>query len=247
MVKFKKLLLTLVIAFFFQIGGYAQIEDPERTALSCVLTTVNLVPDECSTLEFKLNGLDPAGRYSVLIDGLHAKWLRERDDAATTRQHVHHLNMFNVLNNCSIADATFLDCQDVMDDAEQACMAQGGYSTAIMGSCAGIQDDILGLVLIAEIAVLTAIEKDFIPFDERQPHPEKALIDSQEAWETFVRAECDRRYWNYYPGTMANLVWLGCRNGFRKQRIGDINRENRQENRDVNRVDVEAIIASIAF
>ena len=242
-----RLLLTLVIVFFLQFGAYAQIEDPERTALSCVLTTANLVPDECSTLEFKVHGLDPAGRYSVLIDGLHVKWLRERDDAATARQHVHHLNMFNALNNCSIGDATFLDCQDVMDDAEQACMAQGGYSTAIMGSCASIQDDILGLVLIAEIAVLTAIEKDFIPFDERQPHRRKSLIESQEAWETFVRAECDRRYWNYYPGTMANLVWLGCRNGFQKQRIGVINRENRQDNRDANTVDVEEIIASIVF
>lgn len=108
-----------------------------------------------------------------------------------------------------------------------------------------MQRDILSLVLIAEIAVIKALQNDFVPFGDRQPHPIDALDESQKAWETFVRAECDRQYWGYYPGTIANLIWITCYVRSQKQRIDVLNTE--VNDRDVKALDINKVFSSMAF
>ena len=205
------------------------------------------MPAGCSALEFEAQGIVTDGRYAVLIDRTHARWLQQRDSTASAWGHIHYLNMFNALNNCSIADATFKECQDVMDDAEEACMAQGNYTTMAMSSCADLRNDILELVLRAEIVLMTAIEAVFIPYDDFQPHPVEALSKAQEAWETFVTAECDRAYWRYYPGSISGLASISCHSHHKAKRIEVINRENRFDDRDVNALDIAGVLSRMAF
>lgn len=246
MVKVMKLVLTLLLSFTLNVSVHAQEMTHEQLALSCVLMAADLAPAECSTLEFEVHGIDADGRYAALIVRTHAGWLQQRDATASAWDHIHYLNIFNALNNCSIDDATFKECQGVIDDPVQACMAQGNYTTVAMGRCASLESNILGLVLTAEIALLTAIEADFTPVDDFQPHPIEALSKAQEAWETFVKAECDREYWRY-QGTMAGLISISCHGGYRKKRIEVINSENRFDDRDVNALDIQKVLSSMAF
>ena len=219
----------------------------EETALSCVVSSSDFLPAECSTLDFEVEGVDPAGRYSVLIDRVHALWLADHDATASAWDHIHQLNMFNALNNCSVDDSRFIDCRNVMNDPEQACMEQGGYSNWSMRQCASIRSRIIGLVLAGEIALMVQIMIENSGPDQDLAAQLESIQRSQVAWESFVSADCRRAYLAFAPGRIASLTSIACSTSHNEYRLSDINQDNRIHDEQIDAVDIDAVFSSIAL
>ena len=76
------------MAVTFHVSAYGQQSTEEQLALFCVLTKADLMPAGCSALEFEAQGIVTDGRYAVLIDRTHARWLQQRDSTASAWRRV---------------------------------------------------------------------------------------------------------------------------------------------------------------
>jgi len=221
-----RILIAFLVTLMIPVSGAAFSQTDGTLALSCVISSVDTMPEECAESEITLYGSDPKGRYSDLIDRLHAKWLITYSGDEYVWDHVHFLNAFNALSNCLLQEVAFNDCNNAMDAPIEDCMAQGAYTTIAMNICVGIKIQILRPVLNAEIAIMQDQHRDFTPQDEYHLNPIATLRKSQEAWENFVQMECDRRYYRYYGGSIAGQVYRSCVSGFTIDRIQRLHDEN---------------------
>ena len=202
----------------------SQTAEPLELLIECSLFDIEAIAPECETLPFQVLGINPEGRYTPLIEKSVAA-APQPSTGPDYEIHAHSIAIFNALNNCSIADAWFEDCLNVLDAYYENCKDLGRNTDWAYNVCGQAKLSVLSTVLSAEIAILevTTSSDEFILLDE-----------SHRAWNEFVEKECYRKFAKYAPGSIAPLEQIRCYNSHYENRIAVINGENRFQGRDVS-------------
>ena len=177
--------------------------------------------DEEIALAFK--SLDIEGRYHQGLVEAQRAWVKfERQDAAYDFESQRNFLLIgSALNSCS-ADPTFAfsDCDEVVHEVIQNCMALGNYTTWVMNSC--------GSGYLKVLETVDKVETDIWRILARDDQETSILFDkAYNIWQNFVNADCDWQYSEYRDGTIRQQIWLGCATGHYARRIDNLNSSNR--------------------
>lgn len=202
----------------------SQTAEPLELLIECSLFDIEAIAPECKTLPFQVLGRNPEGRYTPLIEKSVAA-APHPSTGSDYEIHAHSIAIFNALNNCSIADAWFEDCINVLDASYESCKDLGRNTDWAYYVCGQAKASVLSTVLGAEIAIFEVIRSSdaFI-----------LLNESHRAWNEFVEIECYRKFAHHGGGSIAPLEKIRCYNSHYENRIAVINGENRFQGRDVS-------------
>ena len=201
----------------------SQTAEPLELLIECSLFDIEAIAPECETLPLQVVGINPEGRYTPLIE----KSVAAAPQPSTVPDyeiHAHSIAIFNALNNCSVADAWFEDCLNVLDASYESCKDLGRNTDWAYNVCGQAIGSVLSTVLGAEIAIFEVI---------RSSDAFTLLNESHRAWNEFVEIECYRKFANYAGGSIAPLKQIVVTTHY-ENRIAVINGENRFQGRDVS-------------
>ncbi|MDG1431336.1 MAG: lysozyme inhibitor LprI family protein [Paracoccaceae bacterium] len=132
-------------------------------------------------------------------------WLRidRSDDVQSFERRAKYLAAYASLSVCLNSSDNPEICHGVEENALDACMSAGQYTTFAMDTCSAAMAEVWNSLLAVEVEEKRERLRD-------DPETLQLFDEAALMFETYRDAECGWRYSEYRDGTIRGQIWFGC-------------------------------------